>query len=237
MEPSCEESSTLIGRSCCFTATVGLVVRGQIYPDVVFKKWIRCLGDPIIILIILTEIEPATALKRLYARLGFVLLPLSVLYIKYYPEIGRAYSNSWEYMFRGVCDHKNTLGTVCCVLGLGFLWRFLDHWQNKADPRQAQVLIGGQRHARDHGLAAGDRRFRHRENLCRDRVPDHSVVPVCDGAAKTVGCTSHRSRTVVRPVVCGLFRQGAGHECRPKPDTDRAHRSLESNASRSLATP
>jgi exopolysaccharide production protein ExoQ len=107
----------------------------------VSKKWVRCLGDPITILIILTEIEPATALKRLYARLGFVLLPLSVLYIKYYPEIGRAYSNSWEYMFRGVCDHKNTLGAVCCMLGLGFLWRFLDHWQNKAAPRSRRYLL------------------------------------------------------------------------------------------------
>lgn len=111
------------------------------YPDVVFKKWVRCLGDPIIILIILTEIEPAIGLKRLYARLGFVLLPLSVLYIKYYPEIGRAYSNSWEYMFRGVCDHKNSLGATCCVLGLGFLWRFLDHWQDKEDPRRRRYLL------------------------------------------------------------------------------------------------
>jgi exopolysaccharide production protein ExoQ len=124
-----------------FYAYCGLSCAWSEYPDVVFKKWIRCLGDPIIILIILTEIEPATALKRLYARLGFVLLPLSVLYIKYYPEIGRAYSNSWEYMFRGVCDHKNTLGATCYVLGLGFLWRFLDHWQNKADPSRRRYLL------------------------------------------------------------------------------------------------
>src|SRR5260370_350601 len=60
-----------------FYAYCGLSCAWSEYPDVVFKKWIRCLGDPIIILIILTEIEPATALKRLYARLGFVLLPLS----------------------------------------------------------------------------------------------------------------------------------------------------------------
>jgi exopolysaccharide production protein ExoQ len=124
-----------------FYAYCGLSCAWSEYPDVVFKKWIRCLGDPIIILIILTEIEPAIGLKRLYARLGFVLLPLSVLYIKYYPEIGRAYSNSWEYMFRGVCDHKNTLGAVCCVLGLGFVWRFLDHWQDKADPRRRRYLL------------------------------------------------------------------------------------------------
>ena len=124
-----------------FYAYCGLSCAWSQYPDVVFKKWIRCLGDPIIILIIFTEIEPATSLKRLYARLGFVLLPLSVLYIKYYPEIGRAYSNSWEYMFRGVCDHKNTLGAVCCVLSLGFLWRFLDHWQDKADPRRRRYLL------------------------------------------------------------------------------------------------
>lgn len=124
-----------------FYAYCGLSCAWSQYPDVVFKKWIRCLGDPITILIILTEIEPASSLKRLYARLGFVLLPLSVLYIKYYPEIGRAYSNSWEYMFRGVTDHKNSLGAVCLVLGLGFLWRFLDHWQDKTDVHRRRHLI------------------------------------------------------------------------------------------------
>jgi hypothetical protein len=111
------------------------------YSDAVFKKWIRCLGDPIMVLIVLTELDPIAALNRLYARLGFVLLPLSVLYIKYYPEIGRAYTNSWEYMYRGVTDHKNTLGSVCLVLGLGFLWRFLEHWQNKADANRRRHLI------------------------------------------------------------------------------------------------
>jgi O-antigen ligase len=70
-----------------------------------------------------------------------VLLPLSVLFIKYYPELGRTFNNSGDSMFRGVTDHKNTLGAVCCVLGLGFLWRFLDHCQNKGALRRRRYLL------------------------------------------------------------------------------------------------
>jgi O-antigen ligase len=105
------------------------------------RKWIRSLGDPVMVLIVLTEVEPVSALKRLFARTGFVLLPLSVLLIKYYPSLGRQYSNSWELMYTGVTEHKNSLGVVCLVLGLGFFWRFLERYRTKDDPYRGRHLL------------------------------------------------------------------------------------------------
>lgn len=105
------------------------------------RKWIRSLGDLVMVLIVLTEGEPVSALKRLFARTGFVLVPLSVLLIKYYPSLGREYSNSWELMYTGVTDHKNSLGVVCLVLGLGFLWRFLEHYRTKGERYRGRHLV------------------------------------------------------------------------------------------------
>src|SRR6266436_651040 len=61
------------------------------YPFVGFKRWIRGAGDMVMILVILTEADWLNAIKRVYARVGFVFLPVSVLFIRYYPDLGRAY--------------------------------------------------------------------------------------------------------------------------------------------------
>src|SRR5712691_1045106 len=60
------------------------------YPLGAFKRWTKALGDLVMVLVVLTDPEPTGALKRLLARPGFVLLPLSILLIKYYPNLGRA---------------------------------------------------------------------------------------------------------------------------------------------------
>src|SRR5438128_11540843 len=61
------------------------------YPEVAFKRWIRALGDIVMVLVVLTDTDPSAAVKRLLARSGFLLIPLSVLLIEYYPELGRGY--------------------------------------------------------------------------------------------------------------------------------------------------
>jgi exopolysaccharide production protein ExoQ len=40
-------------------------------------------------LVLLTEPDPEEALVRMMKRSAYVLLPVSVLFIKYYPELGR----------------------------------------------------------------------------------------------------------------------------------------------------
>lgn len=124
-----------------FFAYCGISTLWSDYPDAAFRKWIRSVGDLIVVLIVLTEIEPTAALMRLVKRTGFVLLPLSVLFIKFYPNLGRAYSNSWEPMYTGVTDNKNTLGALCLILGLGFFWSILEHYRAKGDPLRCRRLV------------------------------------------------------------------------------------------------
>jgi len=96
------------------------------FPGVAFKKWIKAIGDVMMILIVVTDKEPVAALRRLFSRLGFILVPISLLFIKYYPYLGRAY-DGWTgaQMNNGATLNKNTLGVITFVLLLGAVWRVL----------------------------------------------------------------------------------------------------------------
>jgi exopolysaccharide production protein ExoQ len=96
------------------------------YPGPALKKWIKSVGDVAMVLVIVTDEQPVAALRRVFSRLGFILLPVSLLFIKYYPTIGRYYG-AWDgaQMNTGVTLDKNLLGVITFVLSLGVLWRFL----------------------------------------------------------------------------------------------------------------
>jgi O-antigen ligase len=92
---------------------------------VTFKRWIRGVADVLMILVILTEPNRDVAIRWLLSRVGHVLVPLSVLFIRYYPELGRNYGIGGTAMWTGVCTDKNALGALCMVTGVLILWRWL----------------------------------------------------------------------------------------------------------------
>jgi len=93
------------------------------YPFVSFKRWIKELGNVIMILIILTESEPAQAFRAVLARFAYLVIPLSVVFIKYFPTLGRYYNRwTWEYAYGGVTTSKNELGCIMVVCGLLLIW-------------------------------------------------------------------------------------------------------------------
>ena len=61
------------------------------FPFVAFKRWIKVLGHPIMALIVLTEPDPEESVIRLMKRCAYVVVPVSILFIKYYPEWGRGF--------------------------------------------------------------------------------------------------------------------------------------------------
>ena len=91
------------------------------YPLVSFKRWIKALSTVIMALVVVTEIRPYIAIGVILKRLAFLLLPLSVLFIKYYPELGRGY-HMGQPMFTGVASQKNGLGQICLLAGIYFSW-------------------------------------------------------------------------------------------------------------------
>ena len=124
-----------------FFIYAGISISWCDFPLVALKHWIKAIGDVMMVLIVLTESSAAGALKRVVTRLGFVLLPLSVLFIKFYPQLGRRLTNSWTMEPVGVCDQKNSLGILCYIIGLGLLWRFLSIYAEKTTSRNRQRLL------------------------------------------------------------------------------------------------
>ena len=114
------------------------------HSDVAFKRWIKAIGDPVMILVVVTDDHPAAALSSLISRVGFVLCPVSVLFIKYYGALGRAYTPVGEPMNTGVTSNKNMLGVIVFVISLYTLRRVV-----------TLVRDRGQRARRRHLLAQG----------------------------------------------------------------------------------
>ena len=91
------------------------------FPLVAFKRWIKILGHPIMALIVITEPDPSEAIKSLMKRCAYVVVPVSILFIKYYPESGRSFDEwSGTPMNNGIAVGKNMLGADCFILGFFF---------------------------------------------------------------------------------------------------------------------
>jgi O-antigen ligase len=115
------------------------------FPFIAFKQWIRIFGHPIMALIVLTEPDPEEALKRLMKRCAYVVVPVSILWIKYYPQLGRATGDWGVMMNRGIAIHKNSLGADCLILGFFFFWHLLQTWRTERNTgrRNELWLIAG----------------------------------------------------------------------------------------------
>jgi exopolysaccharide production protein ExoQ len=116
------------------------------YPGLALKHWIKATGDVVMILIVLTDEQPVAALRRLFSRVGFILIPVSLLFIKYYPNLGRNY-DSWSgmQMSVGLSLNKNMLGVITFVLLIGTVWRVVALLRSEEMPS----------HRRRHLLAQG----------------------------------------------------------------------------------
>jgi exopolysaccharide production protein ExoQ len=88
------------------------------YPFVTFRRWFKDIGAIFVILVILTEQHPLEAIKAIFARCAYIWFPLSEIFGKYFPEIGREYSRGGGAMYSGVTTHKNSLGEIILVVGL-----------------------------------------------------------------------------------------------------------------------
>jgi O-antigen ligase len=95
-------------------------------------KVLRPLGDLVMALIVVSEPNPRLAILTMARRTAILLIPLSVVLIRYFPDLGRAPAkndlgrapaknwapDSWV----GVTTHKNPLGQLCLLGALAFLW-------------------------------------------------------------------------------------------------------------------
>jgi O-antigen ligase len=108
---------------------------------VAFKRWVKASGDIIMILILLTETDPAEALRAVFVRSYYLLVPLSILTIKYFRDIGRYYGK-WEYEthYCGLTLSKNNLGQLAMLGGLFLLWQMVDIYKRRGHKLKLRTL-------------------------------------------------------------------------------------------------
>jgi O-antigen ligase len=96
-------------------------------PQVSFKRWFKEFGNIAVLMVILTEENPQQALRAVFVRCAYLMLPLSVVFIRYFPSLGRYYSNhGGQGEFTGVTTQKNSLGALVLVCGFILLWDWLE---------------------------------------------------------------------------------------------------------------
>jgi len=90
------------------------------------KRAIKDFGSVLVALVLLTERDPVGAIRTVFVRVSYLLFPLSVVFIKYFPDIGRTPSRGGENLFCGVCEHKSGLGVMVFVIGQLILFDLLE---------------------------------------------------------------------------------------------------------------
>lgn len=117
-----------------FYAFLGITILWAAYPFPTFKRWTKEIGAIPVLLILITDTNPIEAIKAVFTRCAFVVFTLSVMTIKYMPEISRDYNrHSGLAEIHGICEQKNSLGEAVMVFGLVLLWQLLD--SEKSRPR------------------------------------------------------------------------------------------------------
>jgi O-antigen ligase len=123
----------------------GISISWSDYPEVSFKRYIKDIGNLLMVLVVLSERAPVEAIVTLVKRCTYVLIPLSVVMMKYYSEFGRSYSR-WDgqLSITGMTNNKNSLGVLCAVCGIGIVWNLASMWRNnKISANKLQVLVQG----------------------------------------------------------------------------------------------
>jgi exopolysaccharide production protein ExoQ len=116
-----------------------------------FKRWCKDLGNIFVALVILTETNPQQAFRAVFVRCAYVWIPLSVIFLRYFPGLGRNYLRGGQLEPIGVSTQKNSLGAMVLVCGLILFWDWFERTRPGQRPQKkfdrylplAIFLIGG----------------------------------------------------------------------------------------------
>jgi len=135
---------TFISRNLALAAFLSFALVSVVWSDfpfIAFKRWFRDLGNYLMILVTLSEAHPLEAVRVVLRRLCYLLIPLSVVLVKYFPEISKQY-DPWTGIatYGGAATSKNMLGVACLVSGLFLFWDTVTRWSKRKERRTKLIL-------------------------------------------------------------------------------------------------
>ena len=140
-----ERTKRILARNKWLLALFGYMMMSVLwsnFPQITFRRGFRSMGTLVMVLVALTDRHPLDAVRALLRRLYLVHIPLSILAIKYFRNIGVAYAwDGVEEMWRGLAVHKNNLGQVAMSSGLVSAWQIVHNWPKKILTLDLGLLI------------------------------------------------------------------------------------------------
>jgi Ca2+/Na+ antiporter len=112
------------------------------FPFISLKRWIRTAGTAVMALVVLSEVEPYEAILAVLRRTLYLVIPFSVLLVKYYPPLGVIFGRwSGQASYAGATINKNTLGEVCMLYIFLYVWV----WLARRDDEEGIQAVRGQK--------------------------------------------------------------------------------------------
>jgi exopolysaccharide production protein ExoQ len=126
-----------------FCLWLGMSVLWSDFPGIAFKRFFKDIGNIFMVLVLLSEKNPSSAVKALFIRFAYVLIPLSVVYIRYFPDIGRYYDRfTGKGAYGGVTTNKNLLGITLAICSVALVQQIFDLRQIHPSLRDRKLCVG-----------------------------------------------------------------------------------------------
>jgi O-antigen ligase len=113
-----------------FLAFMALSILWSHYPYVSLKRYIKMIGSVTMAMVVLSDEQPREAFLAVLRRCLYIHLPMSVICVKYFRDIGVGFGDwsgiaSWQ----GISTSKNVLGQVAMLGALYFFWEVRRRWR------------------------------------------------------------------------------------------------------------
>jgi exopolysaccharide production protein ExoQ len=109
------------------------------FPFISFKRWIKASGDFVMVFVLCSDPHPMRAITAAIKRSGYVLIPVSILFCKYYENMGRIIDDWGRSYYTGVTLDKNMFGYLLFAYGLFFVGAavhtFRQDWSSRTTAR------------------------------------------------------------------------------------------------------
>lgn len=131
-------------RNTCLTAFILFALISFVWSDfplIALKRWFRDFGNYLMVLVILSDPHPREAVGTMFRRLAYLLIPLSIVLDKYFPDLSKQYGG-WTgvAMYVGVTTGKNLLGLAALLSGLFFFWDTLTRWSKRKERKTKWIV-------------------------------------------------------------------------------------------------
>lgn len=104
----------------------------SVIPATSLKRLVKEVLAFMMALAVLSEPSPRRAIESILRRGTFILIPFSLVLIKYFPDYGVNYGRwSGDQEWQGVAQQKNMLALICVISAIFLIWSIIKRWKDK----------------------------------------------------------------------------------------------------------